>query len=138
MSIDTRVAAESRNEGLTSLAVRVEAASGLDRELDALIGCAVAGFYLADPRYPGATQMYGYVDAEGGRVEPGNGAPDRLIPAYTASLDAAMTLAGGKDVRLNIASDGIATAWVGGTTATGTTPPLALTAAALRARAATA
>lgn len=77
---------------LMELASRVEAGEGPDRELDAAIGVAVAGYFLGEPRYPGAERRYGYVDKEGCRVEPGNGAADRLIPPYTASLDAAMTL----------------------------------------------
>jgi hypothetical protein len=55
---------------------------------------------------------------------------------WTASLDAAMTLAKGRQVRLLISEDGIASALVGDNASTAATPALALTAAALRALAA--
>lgn len=77
---------------MTKLSDRIEGAGEGSRELDAEIGLAHDGFYLAEPRYPGAERMYGYIDADGSRVEPGNGAQDRLIPAYTTSVDAALTL----------------------------------------------
>jgi hypothetical protein len=76
---------------LTELAVRCECAEGPDRALDVAIGLA-GKFYVAEPRYLGAEPMIGYVDDDGSRVEPGNGAQDGLVPPYTASLDAAMTL----------------------------------------------
>lgn len=136
-------------EGLVELAAKVEHASGPDRELDAAIGCAVAGYYLAKPRYPGAKRMYGYVDGEGSRVEPGNGSADSLIPRYTASLDAAMKLipdsadAAGERFRLEAYnSPGIlaphvrASAWVAGAPRCyAANEALALCAASLTARA---
>jgi hypothetical protein len=79
-------------EVLEALAARCEAGTGPDRGLDAAIGVTVGGFFLGEPRYPGAERRYGYVDSEGSRVEPGNGAADSLIPQYTGSLDAAVKL----------------------------------------------
>lgn len=129
---------------LMELASRVEAREGPDRELDALIGVAVAGYFLGEPRYPGAERRYGYVDKEGCRVEPGNGAADRLIPLYTASLDAAMTLVPGElrtamvqkpDTTWGCALLALASDNREFPESTAPTPALALTAAALRARA---
>jgi len=123
---------------LMELASRVAAREGPDRELDALIGVAVAGYFLGEPRYPSAERRYGYVDKEGCRVEPGNGAADRLIPLYTASLDAAMTLV---PEEYGFQVDGYKREWWAslsaedGFNASARTPALALTAAALRARA---
>ena len=79
-------------ERALALADRCEAATGPDRELDCAIGCAVAGFFVCKPRWEGAPVSYGQVDADGSRSEPGTGG-DWMVPRYTASLDAAMTLA---------------------------------------------
>ncbi len=81
----------TRDEML-ALAGACEKLEGPDREVDAAIAVATGKFFLAEPRYAGADRMYGYIDTDGSRVEPGNGDQHRLIPRYTASLDAAMTL----------------------------------------------
>jgi hypothetical protein len=128
---------------LLALAERCEAAMGPDRELDVAIGLT-GKFYIAEPRYPGAEPMIGYIDEDGSRVEPGNGSQDRLVPRYTASLDAAMTLV---PKRHNFSLDrigGECGAVVNYTPFTKSasvsnrcaTPALALTAACLKARAA--
>jgi hypothetical protein len=127
---------------LLELATRVEALTGPDRDVDVLIGLT-GRFYVAEPRCPGAEPMIGYVDDDGSRVEPGNGAQDSLVPRYTASLDAAMSLLPSDWYRVEQqqTNDG---AWarvtrlvVGFTPdaeAHAPTPALALVAAALRAR----
>ena len=79
--------------GVAEVAALCEATTAPSRKIDIAIGLAVGGFYVAEPRYPGAQPMYGYVDGDGNHVEPGNGSPDRLIPYYTGSLDAAYRLA---------------------------------------------
>lgn len=74
---------------LLELADRVEAATGPDRELDAAIWLAVT---------PGATRKQTVIPANGQRqgwtIDETREATGRLIivPHYTASLDAAMTL----------------------------------------------
>jgi hypothetical protein len=73
------------------LTTRLAKATGPDRELDCLIAVAVAGFYLCEPRYEGAPPAYGYTDADGRRIAPGQGG-DMLVPNYTGSIDAAATL----------------------------------------------
>lgn len=129
---------------LLLLAEKVEGLEGADREVDAEIGLLAGGFFLAEPRYPGAVRMYGYVDSDGCRVEPGNGGQFSLVPCYTASLDAAMMLAPeGWDLSISRRDDGkgyaeashpdraymVETRWLA-------TPALATVAVALRARAA--
>lgn len=79
-------------DNIRGLIERIEASSEGSRELDVAIGLAVGGFFIAEPRWPGAEPMIGYVDSDGSRVEPGNGAQDSLVPRYTASIDAAATL----------------------------------------------
>lgn len=98
------------NMSLDELAGRVEKLTGPCRETDAAIGLATGRFFLGEPRYPGAARMYGYVDENGSRVEPGNGSHDSLIPRYTASIDAAMTLADAADDPLDILEEALATA----------------------------
>lgn len=77
---------------MTDLIARLEAAEAGSRELDADIGVLIGGYYVAEPRYEGAPVAYGYVDADGRRIEPGHGG-DQLIPPFTTSLDAALALA---------------------------------------------
>jgi hypothetical protein len=131
---------------LLELADRVEAATGPDRELDAEIAVTALGFFVADPRYPGAPTAYGYVDEDGSRVEPGHGGK-QLIRQFTSSLDAAMTLVPvGWSVLLFVASKHHSTrctlAGNGETieasesiVVVAATPALALTSASLRAMA---
>jgi hypothetical protein len=76
---------------LLELASRCEQATGPDRELDAAIALEACGFYIAAPRYEGDPVAYGYTDKDGIRVEPGHGGM-QLVPNFTASLDAAMSL----------------------------------------------
>jgi hypothetical protein len=135
---------------LLALAERCETATGPDRELDVAIGLT-GKFYVAEPRYPSAEPMIGYVDEDGVRVEPGNGEQDRLVPCYTASIEAALTLIpspaeypGSKTFLIDCAtqtsvySQPVAYVWndKGKHMGKGHTPALALCAAALRARAA--
>lgn len=128
---------------LNDLADRVEKLEGPCRETDAEIALAIGRFYLAEPRYEGAGRMYGYVDQDGSRVEPGNGSGASLIPRYTASIDAAMTLVpegmeasvhwrkGDSYVGRAMVAVPFSTEAVGRICAT---PAIALTACALRAR----
>ena len=86
---------------LEQLAARCEAAEGPDRELDIAIALAlstyrygdrVGRYYNAGPKYEGGLDCIGFVTHdESERIEPGN-APDMLVPEFTASLDAALTL----------------------------------------------
>lgn len=78
-------------KGLLELAAKVEAASGPDRELDCAIAVAAAGFFELPPRWEGGPVGYGYTNADGEQIHPGHGG-DQLVKPYTASLDAAMTL----------------------------------------------
>jgi hypothetical protein len=125
----------TRRDALMAVAARVEALTGPCRETDAEIAVAALGWITRPPRYDGDDISYGYVN-KGLLVLPGNGAGNCLVPEFTASLDAAMTLAKGRQVRLLISEDGIASALVGDNASTAATPALALTAAALRAIAA--
>lgn len=141
---------------LLQLADRCERATGPDRELDALIWCALNGF--TEITYP--------TDAPSARIEAKNASGEwRLIgwvdpgktqrnfspyggndayPDYTASIDAAMTLVP-EGMEVSLGNEPIEWwAHVGPrddpnsdeTAYTGSTPALALCVAALRARAA--
>ena len=88
------------SDALLKLAERCEAAEGADRELDSAIALGLpswtygekAGrFYNAGPKYDGADDRIGFEADDGSTVVPGN-APDMMVPDFTASLDAAMTL----------------------------------------------
>lgn len=113
-------------DALLALADRVEALAGPDREVDAIIQRA-----LGDD-----TTGHWFADRNGAWVT------DALAPIYTASLDAAMTLApNAYRVRLGRLEDGRGSAWVYPPTAgpadewarLAATPALALCAASLRA-----
>jgi hypothetical protein len=73
---------ESKMTELEALAVRCEQASGPDRELDALV-CAAAGFTVEYDRKHNDPEPY---------YEPVKDYSWQRVPAYTASLDAAMSL----------------------------------------------
>lgn len=122
-------------ETLLALAARCEKASGPDRELDATIA-PLTGLTVVDEGHPIGRMCYDDIGAA------------HLMPRYTVSLDAAMTLIG-SDAYWRLGNDGEgpdvsafkATVTSGdGPTLTfhdalATTPALALCAAALRARA---
>src|SRR5688572_19992568 len=76
---------------LLKLAARCEAAEGADRELDCLIGVAIGRFFTQPNK--GWPERLDYCERreDGGEVHPGHGF-DQLVPRFTASLDAAMTL----------------------------------------------
>jgi hypothetical protein len=130
---------------LNELAARVEALAGPDREMDILIALAQPGrFFNAGPKYDGAPDRIGMINPDGSQSLPGN-APDMLVPRYTASIDAAMTLVPkGWDWFIGNCG-GIISASVNPTvqpfpvecdiTVDAATPALALTAAALRTKA---
>lgn len=137
-------------EALLSLADRCEAATGPDRGLDAVIAVAVGGYFTIPPKWEGGPLSYGYVNADGEEVHPGQGG-DQLVKPYTASLDAAMTLVPQTEQEATdiqrLLRDGKWSAfakvsciddrgWSYGDKAYAATPALALCAAALRARAA--
>ncbi len=134
---------------LLALADRCETAARPDRELDAIVAATVrlfppnVGYIWQGAMRPNSPDI-GAVEC---CTRSGTGGPWYLSRAYTASLDAAMTLVPEghwpegslgthKDQRSSIeihapdAFDPIGTGWAA-------TPALALTAAALRARAAT-
>jgi hypothetical protein len=145
----------SMTENLNALADRVEAASGPDRELDALIAIQVAwrweGWAEGDIAVEESARKFG-VEYVVDRVANSHKSIWKLLPRYTASLDAAMTLVPeGWDWALYTGADGRCEAGCapadtdpeGCRTADSdqslaATPALALTAAALRARAVTA
>jgi hypothetical protein len=76
---------------LLELAERVEGAAGPDRELDCAIAVAALGFFELASKWEGGPVGYGYTDNDGAEVRPGHGG-DQLVPRFTFSLDAAMTL----------------------------------------------
>lgn len=135
-------------EELLALAERAEKATGGDRELDALIRCAVfapPGSWVKQSQFNGAWCIYdGKCQNGAPRLwEPFNISAHQRAGAFTASLDAAMSLvpephkwsitAGHSGDRWQ--------AWVwsldrGPNWHEAATPTLALTAASLRARAA--
>lgn len=67
------------------------AVGGPDREIDAMIGVAIGRFFEIPPKWDGGPVGYGYIDSDGAEVRPGNGGK-QLVPFYTSSIDAAMTL----------------------------------------------
>lgn len=128
---------------LEALALRVEAASGVDRELDALIACAVndrcaAGAHKEMPSRNDAAEGSGYVL----HCYAGGQSFQRARP-FTASLDAAMTLIPAGWFTRMATEDRHSHSWRwdlrGGfgveASARAATPALALTSAALKARA---
>ena len=83
---------------IESLIARVEAAEGADRELDALIRCAVFGpknGYVERSKFNGAWCVY---QANGKLWEPRGLTSEQRGGAFTTSLDAAMTLADDNDL----------------------------------------
>ena len=135
---------------LRLLADRVEAATGPDRELDCVIAVAALGFFEVPPRWEGAPIGYGYIDADGAEVRPGQGG-DQLVRHFTTSLDAAMTLVPeGAEFLVSSCRPGLIAFARGPSAVVGffenaeasglgsaATPALALCAAALRAQAST-
>jgi hypothetical protein len=124
---------------LIALADRVEALTGVCRETDAEIAVKALGWVTRPPRYEGDYVAYGYMHAEGFLMFPGNGGGDSMVRRYTASIDAAMSLVPDGatfQVTRRVPGEGccadIDMEWH----ANAATPSLALTAAALRARAA--
>ena len=124
------------SDDLLKLAARCEAATGPDREIDA----AIAATARHGTEH---TWAYGYpawLAASDGRVHLAKNGPSFAAPAYTASLDAAMTLRPkGWDWQYSSAT-GTARVWLGdgrvhNSTGNAATPELALCAAALRAKA---
>jgi hypothetical protein len=139
---------------LNDLASRVEAATGADRELDLAIHHAVqlkryrwaefGGMYEQD--HVAVEEPPPYVASmieEQGHVPRSLWEPDILaIPRYSGSIDAAMSLVPeGVNIGLHIDQNGCDCAWSSRAVgwqprvAPGNSPALALTAAALRARA---
>jgi hypothetical protein len=138
----------THKDTLLELADRCENATGPDRELDAIICAALDG-------YTGVEERSGWIVAVGkpfterslGRIDPGehsrNFTPQHHdTPTFTASLDAAITLVpeGWVECYLRRFDDtALADCYQSGggkTTGEAATPPLALCAASLRARAA--
>lgn len=77
---------------LEELAARVEGLTGLDRAVDIAVALGQPDrFFNAGPKYDGAPDRIGMIHADGSQSLPGN-APDMLVPRYTASIEAAMTL----------------------------------------------
>ena len=120
---------------------KLERADGPDRELNAEIAKAVGMCLHPNRTRNGAQSDTGFDCDDCGADSWGNRSNDgfnrRLsdpFPAYTASIDTAMTLVSCSRAILNIAEDGITTAIVGGNEGCASTPALALCIASLRAR----
>lgn len=128
---------------MNDLIERIEAASGPDREIDCAIGVAIGRFFTLPPKWEGGPVGYGYRGADGEERHPGHGG-DQLVPRYTESVDAALTLVPeGRSWELTqVVSEGISIAFIWnmfeageGDSAEAATPALALCAAALKSRA---
>lgn len=132
---------------LIALAERVESATGADRELDYAIHENIHGDWLRRNAYIREQGDDGWYSA----TPPIKGANSIAAPqAYTASLDAAMTLvpkgclhmartiwdAEGKTAGIGCINQYVGDMWTDGFDSCAATPALALTAAALRALAA--
>lgn len=116
--------------GIADLITRVEAATGADRELDDAIEAEIGdwinlGGWQRKHKATGVVESYSY----------------RQAPAYTASLDAAMSLVPegwcftiGQSVGFSAVADLWIAGKVPGIHQAADTPAIALTAAALRAR----
>lgn len=120
----------TRDEIPPELVARVEALSGPDREVDALICAAIGWVVKYDRKHNDPTPYY----------EPVKDYSWQPVPHYTVSLDAAMTLANGKGGEITFFKDGTAKAFLWqpyplAIEAKGATPALALTAACLKLRA---
>jgi len=125
---------------LESLAAQVEAADGPSRELDVAIGALFELCAHNSRTFERCQGDSGYTcdacgaDSWGNRNKAGQGLSDH-IPQYTASLDAAMTLVGDHSWRVEDHELAGPCALVYDQEGYAVTPALALTAAALRARA---
>ncbi len=75
---------------LLALADRVEALTGPDREVDALISATARTGYGIEFQW--ALKYPAWIGGEDGRVHLEKNGPSFAPPAYTASIDAAMTL----------------------------------------------
>lgn len=121
---------------LLQLADRVEALTEPCREVDAAIAVTALGWFTIPPRYVGDSVGYGYMEADGTRIHPGHGG-DQIMPRYTTSLDAAITLAEIDEAAFIALSDAMVAlennGWAKGEWAK--MLPRYITAAALRARA---
>lgn len=140
---------------LTTLAEKVESLSGPCRETDADIMVARGYVYREGMRSIGLTygkawDQHPYKEW----VRSDDVVPDHAVPAFTASLDAAMTLVPeGEGIGWQVSSSGIAGIWrvstdpndyggnrfpapIWSVSGNAATPALALTAASLRAHAA--
>ncbi len=76
---------------MKDLIAKLTAATGPDRDLDCAIGCAIGAFTPYPPRYAGEGVRFARVCGDGSHSLPGQ-APDMLVPQYTTSTDAALTL----------------------------------------------
>jgi hypothetical protein len=132
-------------EELLALAERVKALSEPDREVDCAIGVA-AGLFRTEPNRGWPDQLDYIQIREGRDWYPGNGF-DHLVPKWTASLDAAMSLVPeGCRIEIEIWPNGRADTLLWSNSiprdpqnrTDAATPALALTAAALRTLAETA
>jgi len=87
---ETRVRVVS---SLLALAERVEGLSGPCRTTDQDIGCSLGLFEIMPPKNAYVRGIiFAKIEEDGSRTIPGNGDGDALIPCFTASLDAAITL----------------------------------------------
>lgn len=132
------------SDDLQRLVERIEAATGPDRELDCDVRLAVLGDchygVIHDSKYRaiGPAYLRGYVETYRHLLTSDDAIEDDIVPRYTDSIDAAMTLIPENDSRC------WATGWTigGGAFASvafarssyAATPALALASAALRAR----
>ncbi|WP_341893788.1 hypothetical protein [Ferrovibrio terrae] len=75
-----------RETSLKGMAAVLEKGRAASRELDCAIGVAIGRFTVHPPRYEGGDVQY-----SDGNAWPGQ-AGDMLVPRYTDSMDAALTL----------------------------------------------
>lgn len=119
-------------ERMVTLVDRIEAATGPDREVDAAIAAALR----IGTEHAWAWNFPAWEGRADGRVYLEQGGPSFAAPAYTASIDAAMTLVP-KDVRwtiCNYRSPRTVACVNNFDQGSAITPALAICAAALRAR----
>jgi hypothetical protein len=77
---------------IDAIIAELSEAAGPSRELDARIAVACGILFVGPEEFPGGGYVYYRKDADGSESWPGQSG-DQLVRLYTASLDAAMTLA---------------------------------------------
>lgn len=125
---------------LEELADCCERRTGPDRELDCAIGVAIGLFEEHSSKYDHIPFDYWRINSDGAHSQPGHGG-DQMVPRYTASIDAALTLVPDQcrwSLDVGMGDDRMCQVAIWFSTLAGraATPALALIAASLRARSA--